>query len=72
MKKRISIFYMLPLLLSVQLLNAQIVLNNNDLPKTGDAQISIMVDSIQSINILPGKKGENVFLGFWHPKWKRI
>ena len=55
---------MLPLLLFTQLLNAQIVLNNNDLPKTGDAQISIMVDSIQSINILPGEKGENVFWDF--------
>lgn len=64
MKKRISIFYMLPLLLSAQWLNAQIVLNNNDLPKTGDAQISIMVDSIQSINILPGEKGGNVFWDF--------
>lgn len=64
MKKRITIFYMLPLLLSAQLLNAQIVLNNNDLPKTGDAQISIMIDSIQSINILPGEKGENVFWDF--------
>ena len=61
MKNRISIFYMLSLLLSAQLLNAQIVLNNNDLPKTGDAQISTMVDSIQSINILPGEKGENIF-----------
>lgn len=64
MKKLILIFYMLPLLLSAQLLNAQIVLNNNDLPKTGDTQISIMVDSIQSINILPGEKGENVFWDF--------
>jgi len=64
MMNRIFIFYMLPLLLSAQLLNAQIVLNNNDLPKTGDAQISIMVDSIQSISILPGEKGENVFWDF--------
>ena len=64
MKKRISIFYMLPLLLSAQLLNAQIVLNNNDLPKTGDAQLRVMVDSIQSINTLPGEKGENVFWDF--------
>jgi len=64
MKKRISIFYMLLLLLSAQLLNAQIVLNNNDLPKTGDAQISVMVDSIQSINLLPGEKGENIFWDF--------
>ncbi|MDD2306796.1 MAG: T9SS type A sorting domain-containing protein [Prolixibacteraceae bacterium] len=64
MKNRISIFYMLSLLLSAQLLNAQIVLNNNDLPKTGDAQISVMVDSIQSINILPGGKGENIFWDF--------
>ena len=55
---------MLPLLLSVQLLNAQIVLNINDLPKTGDAPISVMVDSIQSINTLPGEKGENVFWDF--------
>ncbi len=64
MKKRITIFYMLPQLLSAQWLNAQIVLNNNDLPKTGDAQISIIVDSIQSINILPGEKGGNVFWDF--------
>lgn len=64
MTKRISIFYMLALLLSAQLLNAQIVLNNNDLPKTGDAQISVMVDSIQSINILPGEKGGDVFWDF--------
>ena len=64
MKKRISIFYMLALLLPVQLLNAQIVLNNNDLPKTGDVQISVMVDSVQSVSILPGEKGENVFWDF--------
>ena len=64
MNKQISIFYMLSLLLSAQLLNAQIVLNDNDLPKTGDAQISTMVDSIQSINILPGEKGENIFWDF--------
>lgn len=64
MKVIIKILITLNTLLPAQLLNAQIVLNNNDLPKTGDAQISVMVDSIQSINILSGEKGENVFWDF--------
>jgi hypothetical protein len=64
MRKRSLIFSLLSGLLFTQLLNAQIVLNDNDLPKSNDTQISIRVDSIQAISILPGNKGENVSWDF--------
>jgi hypothetical protein len=64
MRKRVLIFSLLSGLLFTQLLNAQIVLNDNDLPKSNDTQISIRVDSILAISALPGNKGENVSWDF--------
>ena len=64
MKKRISIFSILLLLFSTQLVNAQISLNSSDLPKAGDAQASVKLDSVQAASVLPGEKGENVFWDF--------
>ncbi len=64
MRKRSLILSLMSGLLFTQLLNAQIVLTDSDLPKSSDTQISIMVDSIHAINTLPGNKGENVSWDF--------
>ncbi len=64
MRIKVLIFSLLVEILFTQILNAQIVLTDSDLPKSGDTQISVMVDSIQAINTLSGNKGENVSWDF--------
>lgn len=46
------------------ILSAQIVLNLNDLPKVGDSQISVRVDSLQGLNIQHGNPGTNMLWDF--------
>ena len=48
------------LMLSQLYLSGQILLDSSDLPKTGDVQISIKVDSIQAASLSPGIQGENI------------
>ena len=43
-----------------QLSNAQINIDNTDLPKSGDIQISLKVDNIQALTTNSGDAGENV------------
>jgi hypothetical protein len=45
-------------------LHAQIVLDANDLPKSGDVNVFVKVDSIQAGNILPGNSGSSVVWDF--------
>jgi hypothetical protein len=43
---------------------AQISLDVDDLPKPGNVQISIKVDSTQGVNLLPGPSGANIIWDF--------
>ncbi|HJY64600.1 MAG TPA: hypothetical protein VJ455_10625 [Ignavibacteria bacterium] len=45
-------------------LQAQIILNTNDLPSVGDVQISVKVDSIQALTLSPGNAGANMLWDF--------
>lgn len=45
-------------------LHAQIILNTADLPVAGDVQISVKVDSVQALALLPGSSGPNVLWDF--------
>lgn len=58
-KNKLILSFLIALAIS-QLSNAQIVLNNTDLPKSGDIQISYIVESAQALTTNPGNAGENV------------
>ena len=45
-------------------LRAQIVLDENDLPKAGDEQVSVKVDSMQATTLSPGNAGAGVLWDF--------
>lgn len=45
-------------------LYAQIILDINDLPKVGDVQIIVKVDSAQGVILQPGNSGDNVLWDF--------
>jgi len=51
-------------LLLVLPLQAQIILNTNDLPSAGDVQVSVKVDSIQALTLSQGNAGTNVLWDF--------
>lgn len=61
-RKKSFLFYLL--LINLSLLNAQVVLNESDLPKSGDTQLNYILDSIDGLSILPGNNGENVYWDF--------
>ena len=45
-------------------LQSQIVLDLNDLPKAGDVNISVKVDSVQAANLSPGNAGSDIVWDF--------
>lgn len=61
MKEAILLIFTLLVMLR---LPAQIILEGTDLPKAGDVNISVKVDSLQAADLLPGNSGSDVVWDF--------
>lgn len=57
------VLFLFTALLAMQL-HAQIVLNTDDLPSVGDIQVSVKVDSLQAVTLLPGDAGTQIVWNF--------